>query len=148
MTASVYLSCPEHTNWRMCEDDLRFTVESAAEARALHALRYPGTTARKVARVVLGCEIGGCSTQVSVAAGTVTAARAAMAQHNYGWYTARRAGGRLVDGCQWHLGSCCVHHARRPSPTLDPAAILPGDPGWPGATTEPAQLDLLTLLAA
>jgi hypothetical protein len=75
-------------------------------------------------RIIIRCEVGQCITQVTVTAPTSDAARAIASGHNHGWYqrTQRR---RVADACQWHLGTCCIHHARPDSLTLDPAAILP-----------------------
>lgn len=142
MTAHIFLSCPEHPDVLRCDDDHGFAVETVASARALLALMHPETAASKVSRIALDCEIDGCGTRLYVRAATVAEARAKAGEHNRGWYTARRAGGRLVDGCQFHLGSCCIHHVTRSSPTLDPAAVLPGDAEHHAQPARPAQLDL------
>ncbi|MFF3665405.1 hypothetical protein [Microtetraspora malaysiensis] len=150
MTVSIHLTCGRVPGILCCDDDEAFSgVETVAAARALMAVMHPETAANKIARVAVSCEIAGCPNMILFKnTDSVTEGRANASTHNYGWYTARRAGGRLVDGCQWHLGSCCVHHARRlwrghPHPTLDSAAVLPGEPGFPGqADTGPAQLDL------
>lgn len=146
MTARIFMTCPEHPYLLDCDDDHAFQVETAATARALLAAMHPGTATSKVAYVVIDCEIAGCNQVIAVRADSITEGRAKASTHNNGWYTARRAGGRIVDGCQWHLGSCCVHHARRlwrdrPDPTLDPDAILPGELAVNG------QLDQLDLFA-
>lgn len=75
-------------------------------------------------RIIIRCDAGQCITQVTVTAPTGEAARTIAALHDTGWYT-RRRNRRVTDACQWHLGACCIHHARPGSPTLDPAAILP-----------------------
>jgi hypothetical protein len=137
VTARIFLSCAEHPDLLVCDDDEAFRVETVAAARALWAAKHPGKNDTKVARVVIDCEIGGCSTRAIVRADSIEQGRVKASGHDYAWYVARRAGGQLVDGCQWHLGTCCVHHAHRlwrgrPHPTLDPAAVLPGEPGFPG----------------
>ncbi|KAA9379695.1 hypothetical protein F5972_08570 [Microbispora cellulosiformans] len=150
MTAHFLVTCPDHRLYAAgCDDDAWYRVDTAAAAMALHEARFPGTTARKTARVVIGCEIGGCRTHISLTAASVAEARALLSEHNEGWYQARRSGGRLVDGCQWHLGSCCVHHAALypDSPTLDPTAVLPAV-GQPAPGPEPVQLDLFAPRAA
>ncbi|MEU9887958.1 hypothetical protein [Sphaerisporangium sp. NPDC051011] len=151
MSARIVLSCADHPGMTACDDDRSFEgVEMVTAARALLAAIDPQAAAAKVAYVVVHCEVDGCHTYTWVkAAGSITEARIMLSSHNRGWYLARRAGGRVVDGCQWHLGSCCVHHAERlwrgrPCPTLDPAAILPGEAGFPGQATD-AQLDLFAL---
>ncbi|MFF3441882.1 hypothetical protein [Streptosporangium sp. NPDC002721] len=146
MTAHIFLSCPEHPDLLWCDDDQGFAVESVASARALLAAMHPETAAAKVARVVLDCEAGGCGMRVTVTADTVTEARLKAATHNSGWYTARRSGGRTIDACQYHLGTCCVHHASPTSPTLDPSAVLPGRSDQPDSPAlRAAQLDLFAL---
>ncbi|WP_285786367.1 hypothetical protein [Microbispora sp. NBRC 16548] len=149
MTAHILVSCPDHRTYAGCDDDAWYTVETAAAALALHEARFPSTTARKTARVSIGCEIGGCHNHIYVTATSVTEARALVSEHNEGWYQARRAGGRLVDGCQWHLGACCIHHAalHPDSPTHDRSAVLPAV-GQPTPGPEPVQLDLFAPRAA
>lgn len=75
-------------------------------------------------RIIITCNVGHCPTTFTTPAPSSEAARAIAAGHDYGWYT-RRQRGKVADACQWHLGGCCIHHARPSSPTLDPAAILP-----------------------
>ncbi|GAA2657544.1 hypothetical protein [Nonomuraea recticatena] len=142
MSARIIITCTEHPTLAMCDDDLSFKVETAAAARALYATLHPQAAASKTARVVIGCEVDRCMTLMSIPLDSVAEARAFLSGHNYGWYLARRAGGRLVDGCQLHLGTCCVNCARRPSYTLDPAAVLPSDADHPAANGRAAQLDL------
>ena len=139
MTAHVFLSCAEHPHLLWCDDDRGFAVDSVASARALLAILHPGTAATKVARIVLDCDAGGCGLRRLVVADTVAEARVKAATHDGGWYTARRAGGRVIDAFQFHLGACCVHHASPASYTLDATAILPDRSAPPGG---PAQLDL------
>lgn len=128
MTAHIQLSCGKKLGLLCCDDDQAFHgVETVTAARALLAAMYPATAAAKVASVVIDCEIGGCGCRIAFKADSVTEGRALAARHNYGWYTARRAGGRVVDGCQWHLGTCCLAHTVDWCPTLDPDAILPGE---------------------
>ncbi|MEZ0076347.1 hypothetical protein [Planotetraspora sp. GP83] len=144
MTAGILVTCEDHPTQAGCDDDAWYRVETVAAALALHEAHFPGTTQRKTTCVSIGCEIGGCLTHIYVKnCATVDEARARVSEHNEGWYRARRAGGRLVDGCQWHLGTCCIHHAARwpDSPTLDRDAVLPGPEPAPPA---PVQLDLLT----
>ncbi|WP_030922011.1 hypothetical protein [Streptosporangium amethystogenes] len=87
-------------------------------------------------------------TRISMPVDSVAEARALLSSHHYGWYLARRADGRLVDGCQWHLGSCCIQHAHRPSYTLDPTAVLPGDVDHPAEPGHADQLDLFAFMEA
>ncbi|MDX3100501.1 hypothetical protein [Nonomuraea angiospora] len=151
MTARLVLTCEEHPTLLFCDDDEGFKgVETAAAARALWAVKHPGKDDTKTARVVLVCEIERCWHMVSFPADSLTEGLTYALSHNYGWYVARRAGGRFVHGCQWHLGTCCVHHARRlwrgrPDPTLDPTAVLPGEPDFPGqaGTGRPDLFDFL-----
>ncbi|MER6828810.1 hypothetical protein ABT352_22710 [Streptosporangium sp. NPDC000563] len=143
MTAHIFLSCPEHPQLLRCDDDRGFAVDSVTSARALLAVLYPDTAAGKVSSVVLDCEAGGCTMRLYVNADTVEEARTRAATHNSGWYTARRSGGRTIDACQYHLGTCCVHHASPHSPTLDPSAVLPDRSDQPASST--AQLDLFAL---
>ncbi|GAA3027553.1 hypothetical protein [Streptosporangium longisporum] len=147
MGAVIFLSCEEHPEFRGCDDDESFTVETVTAARALWAAKHPGREDTKISQVVISCRVDGCMTRLYLKhVESVTEARALLSSHRYGWYRARRAGGRLVDGCQTHLGACCVHHAfrsweeRLPFPQLDPGVILPGEPGFPGEPV--AQLDL------
>jgi hypothetical protein len=148
MSAVIFMSCTEHPGLRLCEDDEAFNVETVASARALLAAMHPETAATKVAYIALSCEIDSCTNRLVLKADSVTEARIKASHHDRAWYLARRAGGRLVDGCQWHMGSCCIQHARRPSWTLDQAAVLPGDLEFPGqADAGTAQLDLFALEA-
>lgn len=148
MSAGVRIVCPEHwsTYGDWCDDDAGYPVESVATARALHAAAHPHATG-KTAVVVIGCEARGCHTVVHVRdVATVEQARELLSSHRGGWYRARRAG-RLIDACQWHLGACCIQHARPLSPTVDRTAVLPGEePQDPQGGD--AQMDLLTLLEA
>ncbi|GAA3027559.1 hypothetical protein [Streptosporangium longisporum] len=149
MAAVIYLACEEHLEGPRCDDDEVFVgVETVAAARVLWAAKHPGRKDTKIGRVVIGCDIGGCARQIYVKTVSITEARIITSGHDFAWYVARRAGGRLVDGCQFHLGTCCIQHASRswiegqPHPTLDPAAVLPGEPGFLGRPV--AQLDLFT----
>ncbi|GAA3251377.1 hypothetical protein [Nonomuraea helvata] len=150
MTALILLTCEKHPTVMGCDDDKAFAVETVSAARVLWAARHPNKADTKLARVRLGCEIAGCGNLLSFPADSITEGRIFASRHQRGWYLARRAGGRLIDGCQWHLGSCCVHHADRswerfrPHPTLDPGAVLPGDPDFPGQART-GQLDLFDL---
>lgn len=144
LTTRVLLACPDHPRFAECDEDKAFDVESVAAARALYAALRPDTLAGKVGWIAINCDIGGCFSVLFVRADTVAEARERAAIHNRGWYTARR-GGRIVDGCQIHLGCCCVHHARPDSPTLDRSAILPDGPDQ---AAEPAQPDLFSSLEA
>ena len=137
MTAHVFITCPSHPSVLMCDDDQAYSVETVSAALVLHAAQYPDATG-KIARIAITCELGGCMQRLVLKADSVTAARTRAAGHDFGFYVARRAGGRLADGCQYHLGSCCVVHAHADSPTLDPAAVLPEHA--PESAT--AQLDL------
>jgi hypothetical protein len=141
VTASMRLVCAEHLGrWSpWCDGCVSYPVDTADAARALADAERPGSAAGASARVVVRCDVGGCLTLMMVPAETVEEGRALVARHNYGWYTLRLAGGRIADGCQWHLGSCCIHHARPGSPTLDPRAILPAAE----QEAAPVQLDLL-----
>lgn len=148
MSAGVRIVCEEHWDvlgdW--CDDDAGYPVESVATARALHAAAHPHATG-KIVVVVVRCEAAGCLTMMLVRnAATVGEARAMLAGHGSGWYRARRYG-RLIDACQWHLGSCCVQHASPGGPSLDPAAVLPG-PQPPGLPDGDGQLDLFSTLEA
>lgn len=78
-------------------------------------------------RIIIRCDAGQCTTQITVTAPTGEAARTIASGHDHGWYT-RRRNRRTADACQWHLGACCIHHTRPGTPTLDPAAILPDRP--------------------
>ncbi|MFI6290094.1 hypothetical protein ACIBEJ_00830 [Nonomuraea sp. NPDC050790] len=131
-----------------CEGNGLYDVETADAARALHAAQFPGIVAEKIAKVVITCRVNSCYRQMFLRVESVAEARTFLSQHNYGWYLARRSGGRLVDGCQWHLGNCCVHHASRPDPTLDPAAVLPGDADHPYQPGRTEQLDLFARRSA
>ncbi|GAA3722814.1 hypothetical protein GCM10022224_104530 [Nonomuraea antimicrobica] len=161
MTALILLTCERHPTVMECDDDEAFAVETVAAARALWATKHPNEVCTKLARVRLGCEVGYCGNLLSFPTNTdtgrdgfigdsITAGRIFAARHHRGWYVARRAGGRLVDCCQWHLGGCCVHHVDRswesfrPFPTLDPGAVLPGEPGFPGQAAA-VQFDLFDL---
>jgi hypothetical protein len=151
VTARIFLTCEAHPSLLMCDDAHAFYVETVAVARAPWAAMHPGKPNSKAAFVVIDCEVDRCGRRVCVRADSVTEGRIKASHHDRAWYLARRAGGRLVDGCQWHLGSCCVHHASRlwrgrPDPTLDPAAVLPGEPGFPGQA-DPAGADQLDLFA-
>lgn len=142
MTAFVLFTCPEHPHFAVCDDDAVVPAASVAEARVLYEAKHPGAAPGKIALIVIACDQGRCTLRVYVPeTDTVAEAREIVADHNHGWYTARRAGGRIIDACQFHLGTCCVHHARLDMPTLDRSAILPGKTGTP---TRPAQLDLFS----
>jgi hypothetical protein len=103
-------------------------------------------------RIAITCEVGQCIIRATVTAASDEDARAFVAHHNYGWYT-RRQRGRIIDACQYHLGSCCITHARPGGPCVDPAAYFPpslleptGDDAAPASI--PEQLDLFAEAAA
>ncbi|MFG1709274.1 hypothetical protein ACFLIM_39390 [Nonomuraea sp. M3C6] len=146
MTARVLVTCTEHPTLATCADDAWYAVETVAAALTLHAARFPAASGKR-AVIAITCELGGCLRRIVLEADSSAEARELAARHDYGWYVARRAGGRLADGCQYHLGSCCVNHAKRCCPldkprrccTVDATAILPGDEGQAAAVD---QLDL------
>jgi len=143
VTARYFITCPVDPWLLRCPDDAAYPgVETEAAALALHAIRYPDAVGKE-AFVVVDCEIGGCGQRTTVRAASIDEGRVLISRHGRGWYLARRAAG-LVDGCQWHLGCCCVEHARRVGlgcrHTLDPEVVLPGEPGFPGGGS--GQLDL------
>ena len=141
MNPLVLITCPRHPTLAECGDDRDYQVETVAAARALYEAEFgPGSSERKVAYVVLRCEPCQDSHRLAVRADSVSEARAAAARHRRGWYTARRAGGRVVDVCQWHLGTCCMEclgKTRWGVDRVDPTAILP----WEQAGSA-EQLDL------
>lgn len=142
MTAYILISCPDHPFTLGCDDDRAYDVDTVESAHALYAAQCPAASGKR-AYVVISCDLGGCTLRIAVQAPTVAEARAVASEHNEGWYTARRSRNRVVDGCQYHLGACCIHHADRCGATVDPNAILPD------RTPEPrvGQLDLFSEVA-
>jgi hypothetical protein len=103
-------------------------------------------------RIAITCEVGQCIIRATVTAASDEDARAFVAHHNHGWYT-RRQRGEIIDACQYHLGSCCIAHARPGAPGVDPAAYFPPsllEPtgGHAAPAPQPEQLDLFAEAAA
>jgi hypothetical protein len=93
----------------------------------LHAAQFPEASGKR-AYVAITCELSGCLRTIAFAADSITQGRVMASSHNYGWYQTRRSSGRLADGCQFHLGKCCIHHVggRFDHHTVDRNAVLPG----------------------
>jgi hypothetical protein len=80
VTARIFLSCTEHPDLLVCDDDEAFRIETVAAARALWAAKHPGKDDTKAAQVVIDCEIGGCSTRAIMRADSIVQGRAMCPQ--------------------------------------------------------------------
>ncbi len=148
MTAHILVSCPDHRTYAGCDDDAWYTVETAAAALALHGGPLP-----RHHRPEDGASVDRLRDR-RVPQPHLRDRHQRDRGPRPGVGAQRRlvpgaAGGRLVGGCQWHLGTCCIHHAalHPDSLTHDRSAVLPAV-GQPTPGPEPVQLDLFAPRAA